>query len=160
MELFIEVIPTRWFEVPENLDESFKEISELMLESVQQNFTAGGRPDVWEPLAAGGPSHLRQSGALYQSLINSWDESSATVEAGAGLPYARIHHFGGIINHPGSDKLQVFQAGGKTVFAHGTKPHTIEMPRRPYMMFQEGDVTAIAQKLPGMFLKFYQTEAQ
>jgi hypothetical protein len=55
----------------------------------------------------------------------------------AGSPkvlYARIHEQGGTIHHPGSvGKLQVFQAGGKTIFATRTKPHAIRIPARPYL---------------------------
>lgn len=60
----------------------------------------------------------------------------------ADAPYAAVHEFGGTINHPGGTPY--FMRDGKAVFVsksgagafHGlpvTKPHTIEMPARPFM---------------------------
>lgn len=56
------------------------------------------------------------------------------------VPYARIHEFGGTINHPGGTPYFI-GADGKAKFvskAAGaglpkTKPHPIEIPARPYI---------------------------
>jgi hypothetical protein len=50
-----------------------------------------------------------------------------------GVHYAGIHEHGGTIQHPGSTgKLQVFEAGGETIFTMKTKPHAIRIPQRAY----------------------------
>jgi hypothetical protein len=52
--------------------------------------------------------------------------------------YGGIHERGGTIDHPGSiarpgGVLAWIDAGGKSVFATRTRPHTIRIPARPYM---------------------------
>lgn len=55
------------------------------------------------------------------------------------VPYARIHEFGGTINHPGGTPYKIVD--GRAVFvskAEGadlpkTKPHPIKIPARPYI---------------------------
>ena len=55
------------------------------------------------------------------------------------IPYARIHEYGGTINHPGGTPYKI--VNGRAVFvskARGaglpvTKPHDITMPARPYI---------------------------
>ena len=56
------------------------------------------------------------------------------------VPYARIHEFGGTINHPGGTPYFI-GADGKAKFVNKaagadlpkTKPHPIEIPARPYI---------------------------
>ena len=152
---FVDVIPERWFDVVTDHKESFEKIAEMMFQSVQTNFIEGGRPP-WEALARGGVSHLHESGALYGSIQKFSGEDFAEIQAGQGIPYAAIHQFGGTINHPGSDKPQVFTVNGALVFAaKGTKPHQIRIPARPYLSFQDEDIEAIKAMLPNMFLRFY-----
>ena len=138
---------------PEEMGSVTSQIAKYMWTSVDKNFEAGGRP-TWQALKAGGPSMLRKSGALRNSISMSSGENFAEVEVGSGIPYARIHQFGGTINHPGSDKFQAFMSGGQMVFSHGTKPHTIVMPQRKYLMFQDEDVEHIKSMVPGMLVKF------
>lgn len=77
-----------------------------------------------------------RSGALRRSIRSEFTDNGKRMVAKVGshgIKYAAIHEYGGVINHPGSDKLQVFKSGGKTVFAHGTRPHKIPMPMRSYL---------------------------
>lgn len=52
--------------------------------------------------------------------------------------YGAIHEYGGTINHPGSKPrkasvLHWINPAGKSVFAMSTRPHTIRIPKRPYI---------------------------
>jgi len=129
--------------------QTMESITMLMFRSIQDNFVAGGRPNQWEPLKkTGEPSFLAQSGTLMKSLEGSWDNYSAKVGIDTGkIKYAAIHQFGGTIKHPGSDKFQVFDIGDTVVFTHGTKAHNINIPARPYLLFQEIDKTKILEIL-------------
>lgn len=62
----------------------------------------------------------------------------ALLAGGMLAPYAAIHENGGTINHPGSHAkpggvLAWHARDGEAVFARSTKPHTIEMPARPFL---------------------------
>jgi len=128
-------------------------ISDIIIESVHQNFEVGGRPDAWPPSKKLSGQTLVQSGALRDSVQKSAQGPDfVEIEAGAGLPYAKIHQFGGTINHPGSDKLQVFEVEGKKVFTRGTKPHQITIPVRRYFRIQDEDVEKIAEALGEYFM--------
>src|SRR5690242_6877903 len=128
-------------------DSVFMSIGELLIKSNVANFDEGGRPVPWPPNKKGTPT-LVGSGKLRDSgVISGVGSEFVEVAWGAGLPYAAIHQFGGTINHPGSSKLQVFQAGGKTVFAHGTRPHQIQIPARRYLRIQDEDAVAILRLL-------------
>ena len=76
--------------------------------------------------------HLRDS--IFQKNIQN-DSSGVVykVASGGNIPYAAIHEYGGVINHPGSDKFQAWNGPNGMVFTHGTKPHSIPMPERSYM---------------------------
>jgi phage gpG-like protein len=88
-----------------------------MLDSIRQNFVAGGRPVTWQPLKKGGPSHLFQGGTLLRSISAFSGPTWAQAETGA-LPYAAIHQFSG-------------WAG---------RGHKSFIPARPYMLFQQDDI--------------------
>lgn len=79
-----------------------------------------------------------RKGDLFRSFtkgdpMNIYKETSSGAEYGSRVVYAAIHEFGGTIKHPGSTKMQAFQIGGHKVVAHGTKPHDIPIPKRPYL---------------------------
>jgi len=125
-------------------------IGQLLFDSITQNFIDGGRPDQWEPLKAGGKSHLIQSGALVESLQMTSDQNSAMVSVDTNqIPYAAIHNFGGTIQHPGSNKFQAFEYDGGMVFTWKTKPHKIRIPQRQFMLFQQEDKQKILAMLAG-----------
>lgn len=138
-----------WPEANADMTEAFEKIADVMFRSVQQNFIVGGRPTAWPPLSAYGvdgaqASHLMQSGNLFENIQLEWDRQSATVGIDTvRVPYAAIHNFGGVIQHPGSKKFQAFEYNGGMVFTWGTKAHAIPMPQRQFMMFQEEDRTEI-----------------
>jgi len=152
--------------VTDDLTDVFAECEQLMLQSVRQNFFAGGRPNTWAPLRkTGEPSHLYKSGKLVEQIGSHHGADFAEVYV-SDVPYAAIQNFGGTIHHPGSTKFQAFQIGDKWVYTHGTPPHEIDIPARPFMLFQDEDVvrvqTLFAQDIIGMFfteiLKFQQPE--
>lgn len=140
-------------QVNTDLTPAFETISDIMFNSVLDNFLFGGRPDKWQNLKEFGvvssyESHLRKSGDLINAIQKGFDSQSATVGIDTDvIPYAAIHNFGGTIKHPGSKKFQVFSYGDSIIFTHGTKPHDIDIPARPYMLFQEEDKTKILQIL-------------
>jgi phage gpG-like protein len=132
-----------------DLEPAMEKIADIMFRSVQENFIVGGRPNLWEPLQPFGlPSHLMQTGRMFESIQLQWGSTSATVFIDTSrVPYAAIHNFGGVIKHPGSSKFQAFEYGGGTVFTHYTKPHDIPIPKRQFMMFQDQDREQILQTL-------------
>lgn len=89
----------------------------------------------------------RRSGRLSSSVHpvdqSSGDDISAGAGGGAGVPYAKIHEYGGTINHPGGTAYFVSALLGRTFFVSNasalaaslprTQPHTIDMPERSYM---------------------------
>ena len=122
----------------DNLEPAMEKIADIMFRSVQENFLAGGRPNQWAPLQPfGEPSHLMQSGEMFQNIQLKWDATSATVYLDTSrVPYAAIHNFGGTIKHPGSDKFQAFEYMGGMIYTYGTKAHNINIPQRMFMHFQ------------------------
>jgi phage gpG-like protein len=134
-------------QVNTNFESVMEKITDIMYRSVQMNFIAGGRPQPWKSLQPfGESSHLMRSGNMFENIQLKWDASSATVYLDtARVPYAAINNFGGTIQHPGSDKFQAFDRGGEMIFTHGTQPHAINIPARPFMMFQEEDKTRILE---------------
>lgn len=82
----------------------------------------------------------KRSGALYNSIRSELVENPLTlygrVYVDPGSPaakYAAIHEYGGVINHPGSNKFQAWQTAAGWVYTHRTRPHKIPMPERSYM---------------------------
>lgn len=105
-----------------------KQIAQIMKRSVQLNFERGGRPNAWLPLKRGSGTPLMGQGTLYRTIRSDSDKNSALVASGAGLPYWRIHHKGGM-------------AG---------RGHKASIPARPYMVLQREDIVKIA-KMIGTF---------
>lgn len=71
-----------------------------------------------------------RSGNLYRSFtkgnpLNILKSTSKGVEFGSKVPYAAIHEYGGVINHPGT----------KNGFGKGIPipPHSIPIPQRSYL---------------------------
>jgi phage gpG-like protein len=147
------------------------DIGTLMLRSVFQNFESSGRPVAWPPsqrvMKRGGKT-LVESGALEASgMIADRTEDSITASFGVGLLYAKIHNFGGIIQHPrmraSSRKVEAFNTPmnmrrrkmvkvGKYPTV-GTGSYEIPIPARPFVMFQDEDKAKIFE----MVLSYYTT---
>ena len=78
-------------------------------------------------------------GDLFRSFApgskdNILNVSGKNLQYGSKLPYAAIHEFGGIINHPGSMEVQAWRGSkGELVVTRGTKPHPIPIPQRAYL---------------------------
>jgi phage gpG-like protein len=92
----------------------------------------------------------------------SIQSDTVTVEYGIDpdiIPYARIHEFGGTINHPGGTKYYFgpdgdirFLPNTARRFVGITKPHPIRMPARPYLApaiedFQREEIPVIFQRI-------------
>jgi phage gpG-like protein len=93
-----------------------------------------------KPSARGAPPN-RDTGVL-QGNIEARLINPALAEVSSNAPYAKIHEFGGTINHPGGTAY--FMRDGKPVFVGKkasaafmhlptTDPHDIPIPARPYM---------------------------
>lgn len=143
----------RFEEIPQSI---FDEIGNVLLRSYAMNFEVEGRPEPWLPskrVEMWGGKTLQVTGKLKDSgRISSIGNDHVEVVFGEGMKWAPILNFGGIIQHPGSDKFQAFDvgnpfSGGERVFTHGTKPHDIPIPARRYVRFQDEDVDQITQLL-------------
>lgn len=148
-------------EVNTDFTEILGEIGDYMFDSVRLNFIAGGRPNTWQPLVSGTPSHLIDTGMLFKSLQMTSDGFSATVFVDTNeIPYAAIHNFGGVINVAGRQKVSFeqrrytggfkkgqFMKGKVAKAGHETKAFKINMPQRQFMLFQEEDKEWILQKI-------------
>ena len=88
----------------ENLRPLMKNISGIMLDSVEENFEKEGRPNKWTPLSKSTirqrtkkgywPGRILQMrGELASSITSYYDSNSAIV--GTNKKYAAIHQFGG-----------------------------------------------------------------
>lgn len=109
---------------------------------------------------SGDPLH-RRSGRLSASVHPMTSQAADTVSGGAGggagVPYAKIHEFGGTIDHPGGTAYFMSSELGHAVFVSNasaladrlprTRPHTIPMPERSYMRsaFEERAPSGIEQ---------------
>ena len=96
-------------------------IGVYMLDSVIQNFMAGGRPTTWPAKKDGSPSFLQLGGDLLHSLLVSQDTNSVMVST--DVIYAMVHNYGGSIRT---------RNGGSFI-----------MPKREFMMFQQEDFVNI-----------------
>jgi phage gpG-like protein len=86
----------------------------------------------------------RRSGALSRSITARVTEDANTIRGtvGTNLIYARIHEFGGTINHPGSiahGRALRFEVGGEVLYRRRTAPHLIPMPERSYLRIALAD---------------------
>lgn len=89
---------------------------------------------------AGGMPRFR-SGDLHDSIEQEIDKETGDGIVGSAKVYARIHEYGGMINHPGGTPYIVIfgrpvflsrdRVSGKRGVKH-TKPHQIHIPARPY----------------------------
>lgn len=143
-------------DVPSSNSNAFEAIAKHVAQSVRDNFEQSGRPRRWMRLKYGSHKPLVKSGALMNSVTYRFTENSATIEAGAGLPYASIQNFGGI-THPTVTKKMlgylfgvVFKGkkrkGKSTGLTIGSKM-TIRIPARPFMVLQDEDIKYIKERI-------------
>jgi phage gpG-like protein len=151
-------------------------ISALAEESILRNFAENGRYDgndsnitifsggstKWKALAPGTVTAYQKKG--WSPLVPTLNRSKGlksrleVMPTSRGMaisslaPYAAIHQFGGVIQHPGGTPYGFMSKGkaqaGKIVFLKKnsgfmvigkTKPHQIVIPARPYLVFQDAD---------------------
>lgn len=130
-----------------------EDVKGRLLLSVQQNFTASGRPRSWTPLARSTLANrrgtsariLRDTGRLQNSITSRIENRSIIV--GTHVLYARIHQEGGTIQIPEvrarPGKVLRFVVGGQVVYARRARAHSVRIPARPYLLLQESDRTYI-----------------
>ncbi|MEI8390376.1 MAG: phage virion morphogenesis protein [bacterium] len=117
-----------------NLRPLMKNISGIMLDSVEENFEREGRPDKWQGLAKSTIKQrtkkgywlgriLQVRGELAASITSKSDESSAVVRT--NKVYAAIHQFGG---NTGRNKK-------------------VEIPARPYLKLGEKEKVEILKEI-------------
>ena len=91
------------------------------------------------PSAPGTPPSVKSTG-LVGSITNA-RVGTLRWAAGTNKEYAKIHEFGGVINHPGGTayimidgtKFQPVHNRNAKPWMKRTKPHAINMPARPFM---------------------------
>lgn len=141
-------------------------------ESIQKNFDVGGRP-AWKPSQkkgrAQGTKTLVITGNLRRTQVESRDTGVGLLVTLTPGPlasaYSRIHQEGGTINMPARairHREKKYKDGRKrTVFASRqhkritketmTKPYTITIPPRPYLVIPPEDyqriINAVAQSI-------------
>ena len=100
-----------------NLRPVFEDIGDLMVESIRQNFRAGGRPSAWPKRKERKSKRLlRESGRLERSIKAEADGDSVVI--GSDLSYAAAHQYG--------------------------EGH---LPERPFLVVQDEDERAMASVL-------------
>lgn len=146
----------------QNPVQALKQIGEVMVASVHKNFEAEGRPQKWAPLSAmalnmrrnknkNSVKILQDTGRLRNSITYAVNEPDQSVSIGTNVKYGEIHQYGGKINIPARTiipkkaKVLRFMIGNKIIYAKKVhqKARTITIPRRPFLMFQEDDLTNI-----------------
>ncbi len=146
-----------------------KEISQIMLKAVQQNFeTEGKRVGGWPQLKASTlkdrkrkgytSGMLIRRGNLFRSISARATNDEAVV--GTNKAYARIQHEGGVINmasrsetfirtrYAKGDKKGKFKKGkGKAGQGFTFKAHIIKIPARPFLKVNKKDVKEIQEAI-------------
>ena len=162
-------------------------VAEIIHAAIDDNFKANGRWDgttnpgsitifsggsrQWTPLADStvrryielgehNPTEptLRRSSELIDSIAVHYKGNRITISA--NKPYAAIHQYGGIINHPGGTsygyktekdasegKISFLKRGEGYVELGVTKPHQIVIPPRPYITINDEVLESILEVL-------------
>lgn len=156
--------------------------SALFRVAIDKNFASRGRWDGvgtdifsggssrWKPLANSTKSKykkkgyeliatLRRTNALKSTIeVRPYGKSSVVISANS--PYAEIHQFGGVINHPGGtpyipvNGLVRFISKKKAEGKHYpvTKPHKITMPARPFLTITEQELNKMIDLISSLVL--------
>lgn len=156
-----------------DLNEPLKKAGIVMLKSIDTNFEAEGRPERWMPLspftmraklAAGyGSKILIRTGDLRRSIVSRVGGNKLHV--GTSIPYAAIHQFGGAIKKKQRTGVLTFKRRGGFASTKGRPrigafakkiifgAHTIYMPPRKFLLFQDEDVDQINSLISEHILK-------
>ncbi len=129
---------------------ALKECGLVLIRSVAKNFAAGGRPTRWKPSRRArttGGKTLIKTARLKNSM--NMKVSGRVLRVGTNVIYAAIHHLGGRIRNNVTVKEHyriITKAFGRSipgrkvlVRAHGRQMN-INMPARPFLMAQDGDI--------------------
>ena len=147
-----------------------KLVEGLMLDSVEQNFSAQGRPS-WLPLSPSteaqrmrlgytGPI-LQRTRQLKNSITSRSDAQNAII--GTNVRYAKTHQFGATIKKaPRSETFKrnrYVKGSKKGKFKKGTKPskgfsfkgHQVNIPARPFFKLIKSDYRLIMNEVKRFF---------
>jgi len=152
----------------QDLSVPMKVAAQILVDSVLENFQAGGRPDAWEELAdatllAKLPKTkiLIDSGDLFDSIHG--ESGPDWARASTDRVYARIHQEGGVIDQEVSVSAHerlIQQAFGKpiqpkTVHVREHQRHMqVEIPARPFMLAQDEDLENIGDAVADYLMGF------
>jgi phage virion morphogenesis protein len=143
-----------------NTAPAMRQIKDVMLDAVEQNFQEEGRPK-WVDLAPSTKKRraaqgkwpgriLQVSGRLASSITGNSGNGFATV--GTNLEYAGIQQFGGTIHQYAQTRFVNFHIDkrGRSRFAKRKnanlsqavtfRERTINIPARPFLQFTDGDL--------------------
>lgn len=141
-----------------NLRPAYELIGETVSESVRENFRQGGRPTPWKKskrAKAQDGQTLVDKGILSGSI--TYEATRGRVTVGTNVPYAAIHHIGGIIPahvvKAKRAKALAIPTPGGVVFRRSATIPDIDMPARPYMMVQDEDWQEIGRQLADYLMK-------
>jgi phage virion morphogenesis protein len=126
-----------------------RQISGIMLDAVEANFAAEGRPK-WRPSrrATGqGGKTLQDTGQLAASIVSKYTQNQAMV--GTNVIYAAIHQFGGKtaphVIKP-KNKKALFWPGAKHPVKSVKHPGS-DIPARPFLSLTDSDYDTIKEKI-------------
>jgi phage gpG-like protein len=144
----------------------WQSIGELIIESVHQNFLVGGRPEQWveskHVMSHSGPQiaepaftrTLIGTGVLMNSEKMRVGGNFVEVTWGEGLPYAKIHQFGGVIDQTITDQQRRFfwakyYSSENEMFKAMALSKTLHIviPQRRYLRIQDEDLIEITNYL-------------
>lgn len=119
------------------------QMKEVVLDSIRQNFEAGGRPTAWAPLKYRQGTPLTDTGFLRGSITG--EVTATSVVVGTNVPYAAIHNYGGTIQIPEivpktGKALRWIGGDGQVHFAARTRAHPVVIPQREFMVLQDSDI--------------------
>jgi phage virion morphogenesis protein len=117
-----------------------RQMTGIMLDEVEENFSAEGRPNKWKPLAASTirrrrakgnwPGKILQvRGRLAASIQGKYDNNIAVV--GTNVKYAAIQHFGGTTKHAARERVLHFDQRTAGKMTHGRPGKNVDHFAKP-----------------------------
>ena len=135
----------------DNIEPVLPEIGEIIVASVQRNFSVGGRYGTDNEFGGGSntwtPSLRAEKGGVTLNDTNILSNSITynvvgpeELEVGTNIEYGAIHHYGGTIEAKQSPFLMFRLATGRFVMVK-----SVEIPERPFLVVQNEDLEEIAE---------------